>query len=547
MLDLAAAMDGPFRDWYGGTSWNAWRTAAKAAYAVPMTAEEISFFKTISGGREPPRRRVREWWCCIGRGGGKDSIMSGDAAISAATFDPSILRPGERALVLCVATDKDTARIIRRYIGAFFELIPAFKRMVTRETEDGLELSNRVDVTVMAGNFRSVRGRPLLRAILDECAFYRSDDSSTPDTELYRALLPGMRLPQSMMVGISSPYKKSGILYKRYCDHFGKESNDVLVIQAESTIMNPTLDTRERDRAMAEDPVSARSEYGAVFRDDLVCFIDPAVVARAVVAGRIELPPVSGIVYTAGVDPSGGSSDSMTLAISHAEGERGILDGVWEWQAPFSPEQVVQEITAICRRYGIRSVIGDRFGGEWPRERFRVHGIEYVIAPMTRSDTYLHLLPALNTPGKIELVDNRRLISQLCGLERRTGHGKDSVDHARGAHDDVINAAAISLCAAALTPMSAADGWLMFMDRQLTAAGGALPRGTDVDGVRLPGGWNFNNQPLIGLVVPPRFTAEFGMTVDITMSEARARLSKPGPWRDYNRPLLKALGIEEVA
>jgi hypothetical protein len=101
----------------------------------------------------------------------------------------------------------------------------------------------------------------------------------------------------------------------------------------------------------------------------------------------------------------------MTFSVSHAGGERGILDGAWEWPAPFSPEQVVQEIADICRRYGISSVIGDRYAGEWPRERFRVHGIEYVTAPVTRSDYYLTLLPALNTPGRIELVDDRRLIS----------------------------------------------------------------------------------------------------------------------------------------
>ena len=85
---------------------------------------------------------------------------------------------------------------------------------------------------------------------------------------------------------------------------------------------------------------------------------------------------------------------------------------------------------------------GDRYGGEWPAERFAAHGIRYEPAEMVRSELYLALLPLLNS-GKVDLLDNQRLISQLCGLERRTARsGKDLVDHAPGAKDDVANAVA---------------------------------------------------------------------------------------------------------
>ena len=44
---------------------------------------------------------------------------------------------------------------------------------------------------------------------------------------------------------------------------------------------------------------------------------------------------------------------------------------------------------------------------------------------------------------EVDLLDNSRLVSQLLGLERRTARGgRDSIDHAPGAHDDVANAAA---------------------------------------------------------------------------------------------------------
>jgi hypothetical protein len=158
----------------------------------------------------------------------------------------------------------------------------------------------------------------------------------------------------------------------------------------------------------------------------------------------------------------------MTLAIAHSEGERGILDLVHEWPAPFSPEAVVVEAADILRRYGIKSVIGDRYAGEWPRERFRFQHIEYELSALTRSEAYLTLLPAINTPGRIELLDDRRLILQLCSLERRTARsGRDSVDHPRGGHDDVINATALALVSAALAPQSSAEGWIEFMRREV--------------------------------------------------------------------------------
>ncbi len=88
---------------------------------------------------------------------------------------------------------------------------------------------------------------------------------------------------------------------------------------------------------------------------------------------------------------------------------------------------------------------GDRYGGDWPPERFRTHGIVYQAAEETKSDLYRELLPALNAQ-RVELLDVPRLRAQLLGLERRTGRsGRDSIDHGPGAHDDLANATAGAL------------------------------------------------------------------------------------------------------
>lgn len=57
----------------------------------------------------------------------------------------------------------------------------------------------------------------------------------------------------------------------------------------------------------------------------------------------------------------------------------------------------------------------------------------------TKPELYRDALPILNS-GHVQLLDISRLKAQLLGLERRTSRaGKDSIDHAPGAHDDLAN------------------------------------------------------------------------------------------------------------
>src|SRR4051812_34747061 len=57
---------------------------------------------------------------------------------------------------------------------------------------------------------------------------------------------------------------------------------------------------------------------------------------------------------------------------------------------------------------------------------------------------------------KVDLLDEARLIAQIVGLERGTARGgKDSIDHAPNAHDDLANSVAGVVAALA----SSADGY----------------------------------------------------------------------------------------
>jgi hypothetical protein len=251
-----------------------------------------------------------------------------------------------------------------------------------------------------------------------------------------------------MLIIASSPYRKAGELYTTVKKNKGREDARVLVVQAPTLLMNPKIDPKIIEDAYEEDPESAAAEYGAEFRSDIADFISRDVVEACVEFGCFERAPQTQTrrQYFAFLDAAGGSGgDSMTLAISHADGEKAVLDAVRERRPPFSPDAVVEEFSSVLKSYGIATAISDHWGGDWVIEAFRKKGIIVSPSAKVKSDIYRELLPLLNA-GRVDLIDNARLVTQLVGLERRVSRsGKDSIDHAPGAHDDVANAAAGAL------------------------------------------------------------------------------------------------------
>jgi len=437
-----------FKPWFRDSeTWAAWFVFLKAMFGLPMDDGERAIFTRCTARAEPPVGGSNEAWLIVGRRGGK-SIILATIAVYLACFREwrQHLSPGERGSIMILATDRRQARVIYRYVRALLLNVPALAAFVDREDQEAIELNNGIAIEIMTATFRSVRGYTVIAALLDEAAFWRSDDSANPDTEVLAALRPAMAtIPNATLLVASSPYAKRGILYDAYRRHYGRDDSQVLVWQAATREMNPTVPQAVIDEATERDPANAAAEYGAEFRSDIETFIAREVVDAAVVPGRHELPPMRAAAYLAFADPSGGSADSMTLAIAHAEGERAVLDAVRERRPPFSPEDVVREFATLLATYRVSTVVGDRYGGEWPAERFREHGITYEPAERPKSDIYREVLPILNS-GRAELLDLPRLTTQLCGLERRTARGgRDSIDHAPGAHDDLANAVAGAL------------------------------------------------------------------------------------------------------
>jgi hypothetical protein len=466
---ILEAIENPqlWRPWFRDPeSWMAWRTFLSALFGLELSAEQREVFTQFTAREAPREGGYREAWVIVGRRGGKSLMMAAIACYLAVFRDWSVYTvPGESALVQVLAVDRRQARIVHRYARAMLTRVPALQRLVVREQEDLIELSNGIAIEITTNDFRRVRGYTAVAALLDEVAFWRSDESANPDTETLTALRPAMAtVPGSILIGASSPYAKRGVLYDAFRQHYAKDS-PVLVWKAGTRDMHPGFPQSFIDEAMERDPSGTAAEYMAEFRSDIETFVAREVVDACTASGRKELPPVAGTRYYGFVDPSGGSADSMTLGIAHRERDIAVLDAVREVRPPFSPELVTAEFCSMLKAYKIPQVVGDRYGGEWPREQFRKYGVSYQLSDRFKSDIYRDILPALNS-CRVELLDLPRLASQFCGLERRTARGgRDSVDHGPGQHDDVCNAVAGVLlqCTAKQPIRISAEAWARVM------------------------------------------------------------------------------------
>ena len=142
---------------------------------------------------------------------------------------------------------------------------------------------------------------------------------------------------------------------------------------------------------------------------------------------------------------SGTGKDALVIALAHKDGNQGILDVIRSYQPPFNTSGVITEVSALCKRYGIHTVTGDRYARGFVVEAFSSHDLKYTFSEQARSDLYLELLPLVNAE-RVRLLDDPELLRELRGLERRRGSsGRHKVDHRPGFHDDRANAATGSM------------------------------------------------------------------------------------------------------
>ena len=307
-VSLSEAMTDPafFRRHFGGPSWAQWVVLARGldARAPESDADVAAFWR---GTERPwPTERPREVWVISPRRTGKTSFGAFYGVCTACFRDHRAhLAPGERAVVMILACDRAQAKVTFDRVRGFLEH-PLLHPLVEAERAESIDLRGCVSIEVHTASYRSVRGRTLVAAILDEVAFWRDETSANPDAEVVAALRPALATTNGMLLGLSTPYARRGVLWTQFNRHFGKDGSPVLVWKADARTMNPQIPEELIQAALAEDEAAARSEWLGEFRSDLESFVDRERVEACVIPNRGEAAALQGVSYRGFADASGG-------------------------------------------------------------------------------------------------------------------------------------------------------------------------------------------------------------------------------------------------
>ena len=423
-------------------SWRTWTAVLRATFGLPLSKDDCERFAIVAGDRASPTHRVSELWAVLGRRSGK-TRMAAAICVFIGTLEKHRLAPGEIGYVLLLAASRSQASVAFQYVIGFRQASPILRQQIESNTADEVKLKGNIIIGVHSNSYRTLRGRTLLAIIGDETSFWRDDTSASPDVETYRACIPALAAARGIWIGISTGYRKMGLLYQKWNDHFGRDDNDVLVIQGGTEVFNPTLDRAIIEKAKANDPEAAESEWGGGWREDISAFLDEATIDAAIDNARpLELPPRPNFTYHAFSDASGGRKDAFTVCIGHREGDRIICDVIRGKRPPFDPQAVTAEFALLLKEYGLTSVTGDNYSAAWVETAWKDNGISYERSELAKSGLYLESLP-LFVRGIVAIPDHPILARELRLLERRTSRqGRDAVDHGRNGSDDHAN----SLC-----------------------------------------------------------------------------------------------------
>lgn len=428
-----------------GGSWEAWRAALCGMFGLEMTPRRQKLFRKLAGHRSPPAKRVSECYVIAGRRSAK-SHTTALVATYMATIGVELegiaakLAPGERGFVLCIAVDRAQAAVVFSYVKGILEASPMLSAMVTKWGAESIELSNGITIQIATNNYKAIRGRAAVATIFDEACFYGESESASPAIELYRAAVPALATTGGMLLTISSPWTKKGLVYDKWRKFYAKNSDDVLVLKAPTRVFNPTIPEHIVAAALEDDPDGARTEWMAEWREGVSDLLRRDIVESAVRSEPLELPYRAGVTYYGFADPAGGGADEYTMAIGHLEGERIVVDLVRARHG--KPADITAEYAEVFKDYGIRAIVTDKFSGSWAKDEFEKCGIKVEQAAAPKSELYRDSVSRFNS-GQVCLPPDPVLVGQFCNLERRVSrNGREVIDHPPGQHEDRANAAA---------------------------------------------------------------------------------------------------------
>src|SRR5215813_10468069 len=197
-MNIIKALDTPqiFGNAFGKGDYRAWRTFLAACLGLPINPKDKHIFEACTNIDYDPKKKspkIDEAWVIVGRRGGKSRVAALVAVYLAACRDYSkVLAPREMGTLPVIAQDRNSARTVLGYINGLLDSSPWLTQLITKRGVEAIELATGIRIEIHTASFRALRGYTVIGAVLDEVAFWRSEDAANPDDEVINALRPAM-------------------------------------------------------------------------------------------------------------------------------------------------------------------------------------------------------------------------------------------------------------------------------------------------------------------------------------------------------------------
>lgn len=314
------------------------------------------------------------------------------------------IMPEDPIKVTCISTSKETASELFSKIVGHVERSEFFRKYRRKPTQQYVYLHTQrdldkygpkgiasINIRVAPCSAKGLRGPGNIVVALDEMAFFFADEKNSntvsykdrDDAAIYKAATPSVAkfkkpdgTPDGKIICLSSPGPKSGKFFKEYERSFDEDNEDLVMIQAPTWEIDPSMSSQFLKNSYNANPVSFKSEYGAQFSDRLFGWIDdPDIVRKNVIPGlKIKDRSMLRIPHFMGID-LGLKKDGTAITIGHWMYD--MVDGAKidklevdyyavryakdEGKDYFEPEEMVDWIASLTKKFYIARGMFDQY------------------------------------------------------------------------------------------------------------------------------------------------------------------------------------------
>lgn len=434
------------------------RVVLKNLYGLALDGEEMELYGQMTGGLTEQHglgsEAVEGVWV-LGARSGKSlmaSIIGLYESIERGKRWRKHLGKHEKGYCIIVATRLQQAQdLIQRNAAQLLLNSPEYSGWIEGEpTKTQLDLTNGLSLLSIPCNSTAGRGFPIYTLILDELGHWWTEGAKA-DVDIFNSLSPRLgQFPGAKTVLLSTPSAKQGLLWSWYKEGFAVPGRSTL--QGSTTLLNPDIDPEFLERMKARDPDLYDREICALFAERRSAYLESHLVESAIAFVTDREP--AGHHYVLGVDQSGfAGRDRFAVAVAHKEDKRVIVDVVRSWPGTDSTF-ILDEVSALCSRYGIGHATIDRYARGWVEAELKKRGLSVDVRPLLpqiyQNGKSLMLAGDLAIPDHPELKEG--MLSTMAFYGRNNSM---SIEHPRtgeAGHGDLADAAMSAIWKASSEP-----------------------------------------------------------------------------------------------